>query len=723
MSDPKNQNPSSSQPAIPPLNPESLVLIPDVIKLFHIILNNIPLYPEGSDMISAPLNELMEKLSSVFSRDPRIVFNHVEGALLVNGARFKEGEAKKNQWAAFLKFFVNLNLHSISFLKGVTEEELIKFIKMLRKGAADKNIIKTLKLEGIEHIIIDEIIYGVLSDKNASGSASLQGEGLLHYLASRILTTQEGKDILAVMEKNPKQMSDALDNLENKKSSDGTDLTQANVLLELLQKLSRALVESPPQEWTNAKKSFSKTLAHLKPAQRSKIFLDAKTDDEIKVVQEIVREIPDDVFVDMVTDLYRERMVSTKELSDVVKNFGQQDKKEILASLHEKLIKAGLSAREADQITALENFDELPLNEKIERLLNSSLKDYLALRPQIKFSKFLDEINQANRKDILYQLLSRWQSSYGGEPETVRKDILRDILMIIENSFCQNQEVLANLINVSCETVRAENIRELVERFLESWVRQLAKFVTEKNFSLFFICYISLRKHLATFQIKDADKLFIQTIVKMFDRNLWKALMEGFQSGFQDLRHDFLEFFGTIGESLVPLFVEKEMERVDPKEMIYFDAFLRRRMVAEALFAIIEKHGSSAVSNHLKKQLNQSDQNVVKNAVDLLSDIRHPELISLYEYPLYHEDGAIQRKAIFMLTKLGGPQSVNLLNGALTDQKKMLEVRLDIIHALGKIGDVASLKLLQGLPSTEDNGAVEEAIAAIQERVQKQKIK
>ena len=175
-----------------PLNKKSLELLPDLIRLFYIVNINYTLYPNDSEMIQSPIEQIYKSITQVFAWDEFLVFSEVKGTLVVNGERIKGIEIKKLFENAFINLLKTYHLESLTFKRGLTIQELAIFLENIGKIPEDAAISEFYKSKDVVNIEVNEINYDTLSKpKKTEERSKLEDVMLMDYLVGKLTGTDE----------------------------------------------------------------------------------------------------------------------------------------------------------------------------------------------------------------------------------------------------------------------------------------------------------------------------------------------------------------------------------------------------------------------------------------------------------------------------------------------------------------------------------------------------
>jgi hypothetical protein len=140
-----------------------LRLAEELLAAFNFIRMQVGMYPEGHRMISQGLDRVLRVLQEIFAVKPQITIHLEEDALHV-GNDILDNKSRNNE--QFAKWLNDLYLTSITLSKGLTRDELLKFLNILAMKTSDimvlGNIEKLFAENRIAHIKVTGFDLGSL---------------------------------------------------------------------------------------------------------------------------------------------------------------------------------------------------------------------------------------------------------------------------------------------------------------------------------------------------------------------------------------------------------------------------------------------------------------------------------------------------------------------------------------------------------------------------------
>ena len=151
-----------------PLSSESLLYIPKLFQSILIAIRNTRLYPSGSKSVINAVRQLQQFIEKTFKDTSRVSIIVEKKSILINGQELEVGNfqaiARK-----IIDFWDRIELKSLTFIKGLTEEELEIFMQKL-SHIEQKELISTFwktfaKEKKLIHIRPRQIKYAKIEDE------------------------------------------------------------------------------------------------------------------------------------------------------------------------------------------------------------------------------------------------------------------------------------------------------------------------------------------------------------------------------------------------------------------------------------------------------------------------------------------------------------------------------------------------------------------------------
>ena len=167
-----------------------------ILSSLHAAMVNFHLYPPTSDIVEGSVNRALEELELALEAWGSITFCELEGKLLINEFSLDERDQARPNTISFLKDLALWEVRSISFDRGLKDDELRIFLEVFSRKRSDRalegNLSSFLEEHDVHHVKVDEKIYVSLSkdqdipspDQAPAGEAMdlLRDEVFVRYL-------------------------------------------------------------------------------------------------------------------------------------------------------------------------------------------------------------------------------------------------------------------------------------------------------------------------------------------------------------------------------------------------------------------------------------------------------------------------------------------------------------------------------------------------------------
>jgi diguanylate cyclase (GGDEF)-like protein len=159
------------------LSEETLLSVQRIISSLLGAASKLKLYPSQGPVAQEAVSRLNGALQSYLTARPAITLARVENALLVNGVKM-DVTGFETLAGSLIRFFSDTGIDSLTFLQGVSPEELTRFIAAA--GSSEEQTIETpfwLEPEAAEqfvHVRVNEGLYGIR--EAAPGDSSSERE-------------------------------------------------------------------------------------------------------------------------------------------------------------------------------------------------------------------------------------------------------------------------------------------------------------------------------------------------------------------------------------------------------------------------------------------------------------------------------------------------------------------------------------------------------------------
>jgi len=163
-----------------------------ILGSLHAAMVNFHLYPPTSEIVHESVARALDDLRAALGAWGGITFCELEGKLLINENPLDEWDQTRPNTVAFLKDLALWEARSITFERGLEEDELRRFLEVFSSKRADRTLEGSLGAmlaeRGVEHVRVDEKIYVSLSKDQelAPGKPGRRGDEALDLLRDEV---------------------------------------------------------------------------------------------------------------------------------------------------------------------------------------------------------------------------------------------------------------------------------------------------------------------------------------------------------------------------------------------------------------------------------------------------------------------------------------------------------------------------------------------------------
>jgi len=682
-----------------PLSKRVWATIPNLIRGIYMATVNYTLYPPGSKMISDLIEDIYKKIQEVFTESEILNIACVEQSVIVNSKKI--GKELANFFLeSFLSVMRNSGIESVSFMKGLSLEELVTFLDIICSNEPkEETVSELLQKQNVTNIQINEITYDVMRKKSKE-KESLQEIMLIDYLLGKLPNSGDGKkiDLSEGLSTHAQEIAQALEKMGEEASKDSgkdKEKVKAAIMAKSIQKIGKQFLEKG-EDWSKYKEGLAKTLLSMEPHLRANIFSSpqetegkGKEEKGVDIIKEISFELPDDIVIDALTKLYLEKDTTIDIMRKMIKRFlpSPERKVKLKPVIKEKLMQLGASSEECELIFDENSWERLSLEEKVKKILQLPSQTINRLMPVIKLGGIVRELLSSGEEVKIEELENRfiqlWQEG------VIKNEALGAYFREVMDIFLQNSpEKLAvqftkKLLKINADKKEFAPVFFLILNNCLEKIMQL--FLKLKRFDLIVQIQVNYEKdQKSTFVL---SKILEPTTTKLVDELIKRI----------DINQDWTELTDTlmvVKEMAAKLLIDKALFEKGVPEGKYFEAYLRRRTIGKILDQIPKE---TLLKILTKEKFLNSPVYVVKNLIEVIGGMEKEDIVSVLNIPLDNPDAAIKRKVIFTLSKMKGEQSAGLLLSISRDTNQT--VSREALNALRNRKDpfaLAALKQVQG---------------------------
>jgi diguanylate cyclase (GGDEF)-like protein len=680
-----------------PLSRKSWFVVLEIIRHFYIASINQKIYPPNNSMRSQFIDEVHQRLLEVFLEVDLLIIGCAESGIFVNSK--KVGKELTSFFSHSLAaLMAHHDIKSITFHKGMNREELLVLVEMLGGvRELEEGFSEGLKKEKVVNIVVQEITFDK-SQKSSKEKNDLQEVMLLDYLLGKFSLDADKKDMPEKISARAEEIAQALEQFgeeASKGSGKDKDAVKAGIVAKGIQKMGQQFFEQGSENWAQYKEGIAKVFLNMNPDLRSDVlthsFAGQDGSEKVNIIKELSQSVSGDVLVEAIVRQYNKKDVNVEEVKKYIDEIlGMSAEKDKFSSaLREKLHKAGASDEECDFLLENKMLNDLPLEEKTQRVLAWPSSNLLKVLPGLNVGMLLDQMMLNNEEartasvlerlfGILAEDLSRYtllRRAFEDALDIIIRKEYKTLLVKFAGMFfdlCPED----NLCSAHFMQLLEIHLKKIIEFFVDVPRFDLIKKMMQRY------C-LSKEKTYATLEVFDeVAKFLVGTLVRRISNDL----------DYLELQEVLILLSGNSIKYLIEegLFVE------GVPEGNYFEAYLRRRTLGR----ILGQMPLQDVLSHLKERLADPREFIVKNLIELVRSIQNDDVLIVLEPLIKHPNAQIRRKIVICLGKRSEYQSARLLGAFLIDKEQ--EIRKEALQYLKERKDGSATRVLREVAKRTD---------------------
>ncbi|MFH1239409.1 MAG: HEAT repeat domain-containing protein [bacterium] len=655
MSDDKNNNKPKDK---------SLVIMEELIIVMNTALKNLRLYSPEHPSFLEYVNRLKMKFNDLFETEKSIEIMVQKDKLL-----FKEEVLSQENAVVklFNEMLYHLGIQSVAFRKGLDNEEIISFLKIILinpdEVMASEGLsvfLSDLKSAFIEikereklEIVSEDVM---MHQGDSGGDAHLTDEELVkRYLEPGADNGEIPRKIFYIMTENPEKFSKFLLDVTSKSAEENQpqadDINkQVDNLGQVIEKMAQDVDRKYPEE-----KSYY-----------------------LQKLKDMITCLPDEVKSPLIKKKLLDQLDTSATASQLLVKFSAVELVDICQSemAEDKMPLVDLKGI-LDKITALNNDKKAEIMDSLGK--KQAKKDG-------KLSSFAAVLDR-NREDQDTLSLSDLENKLP-ELSVYTKEEIEKIELIA--TVCSKDDMMLSTTNVLLEvlpTINEINIYlrfvNMLQDFLEVYVSKNRFDVALKILKVFKEEFNSKREGgLECAEKLDAAIKEAGSESKMYNLVIMMSEAERDSRNFELIS----TYMGLLGEEAVNvllIILGKEEKRII------------RKLIVQLLIYLGQTH-----IDILAKRLSDERWYLVRNIVSIFGEIRDEKAIEYIKGIIHHPDTRVRGEAIRSLGLIGTEKAAALLFSALKDVDRGLKQKA--VRWLGEIGTEAAIPQLKRILQKKD---------------------
>lgn len=215
----------------------------NVVALLNAAIKNFRMYPAASASVVNSIEKLYQAFLDVLAGGEPLVFAESEKALLICGRPLRQTDQEKPHTISLVNNMLGFGLKSISFVRGLSKDELLRFIDLIsRKPESIKNdggLARLMANQDIAHIYLDQKVYVALDkDHQILSSLDITDDQIARFFMLTHPDMDPNSPQFREMAKDPGALSQAFDAGLSKIITQKATLTNVQIMDHLSHMLS-----------------------------------------------------------------------------------------------------------------------------------------------------------------------------------------------------------------------------------------------------------------------------------------------------------------------------------------------------------------------------------------------------------------------------------------------------------------------------------------------------
>jgi len=663
------------------------------IRAFQGAIKTFYLYPAG-EMRSAAIEEAYSLLNVIFGESERLIVGEVERSLVINGRRISPKVADQDIIEYFLNLMLRHNLKTISFLKGVSQDELNRLIWHLIESpehiTEQGGWLQIISKDELKNIRVDEVRFVQLgaSDNIREGKKKFEDAMLIEFLLGKIsLGGIDRKAFVYNMRQDPRRFAQTIMDTAQKTTKEGKSSDEAKAVAESIEKINSQILqqESGPSEYIA---DLAKVISQLKPGLRNKVLRYQSLDKDPKqrdALDNIIKATPDEVIVDMLIEEYKESQGNLLVVKDTIEKLltDTERRKAVLSKLEAELSKLKVSDEEIAFASGRIQWKDLPLDKRRDSIIKLPDRYYKSELGKIK--ALLGELDSRQNVQELQDTLLHLIDKAAGLPLAIRNDLMTAITDFIKTPPANNREDalgiedrldgLLKKLNIEADPAAFAAILEIFKEVIKDFTKRLQSsrdIISEmerpkvRKYCLFIpqlINILSKRFKWEKEHNPQIYKLIEDFLREISERDFLEILTYIIISGVSREKLALNDIFPIMQDTLIETLIHLETKR----ETTAFDPF-QEYVTRKGIVNLLQRLGEPAL-NILQEKLSRFKDYMAPSLIELIGDLKKEEWVDLLMPLTTSDERAIRRAVVTALGEIGGERTQEIIRSMLTKEK------------------------------------------------------
>ena len=692
------------------------------VRALQSAIKNFQLYPPGSIRVRS-LKEAYAALDPLWKESERLNLGEVERVLVINGKRITPKEVDRSNVEFFVSQMLEHNLKTISFIKGVTEQDLDKFLQyfsrpyqVIKDEGGWGEVVKKESLGGIK---VDEVRFIQIGGpaKAFEEKKRIEDIMLMEFLLGKIENESVDKNtVIDSLVREPKKFAQTIADAsaeavkagpQEEEAKDGGKSieSQAEMIAKNIEKINSEILGDQPRG-RNYAKNLAQVIMELDPDLRSKLIRSPSFRTDMRqhdIIDNVMKGTPKEVVADMIVEEYKEHqgnlLVARDFMNSVLKDSAK--KEEVLAELETKLSNSNVSAQDIEFMTGQLSWEDLPAEKRIENLMKLPDEYYQTELDKIK--ELLEDLDAQQKKAELEKLLLHLITKASKLLPLAHKNLMLVLIDFVKRPLIAKDKTslvsMEDRLNVFLKRAHIELdqktfsdilevfkgvIRESTNRIYPSKniMLEIDKPEIKKYFSFTRQLFVMLASRQAL--EKEKNPTIYRLIGAFLNEITYTEFLETFIQAILNSPAKEKEEF----RSVFPLIASKAIDaliRLEDRSAHMFGDSFREYVIRKSMADFLQELGEQAVNLFLDKCAVLKDE-MSEPLIELLGYLKKPRGTELLVLLLRHNDLSMRRSALLALGDVGTEKAVEAITtfAQIEEDKKLRQLAKEQLARLKK---------------------------------------
>ena len=649
------------------------------IKVFH-------LYPLGSMRASA-LAEALSILEPIWQESEVLRLSEAEKNLTINGLRIFPKALDQPHVENVVNVMMEYSIKALSFKKGVSLDELNKFLEHLSSTSASLKDDKEgwpgiIKKEGIKCISIEDMRFSKASEfaKEFEKKDKIKDIMLMEFLLGKMgKSGLDKKLVINKMEQEPEMFARTIQEAAQEAVKEDKGKDEVTVVTESIENLDKELAQGGDP------KKLARVILEINPELRNKVIRSELQAKEIKQ-KSILAVIPEEAIVSMLVSEY----VQTQGNLLVVKGYFDRAflhdasrRQKALEALEQGLLQHNADRLEVSFINGQLEWEKLSLSQKLNTL--TALPESYYCGELEKIQSLLNELYVGRKKQELEHMIRSVLTKISQLDPFARKNVqlvivdfiksailsdTSDVLLLQESMDCFLKGVMAEtklkvftvFLDVAKEvskevSVRLQLMRDIILEIEKPQGRRYSLFIRELIFSL---AQRLTQENSATSEIYKSSENFVKEIAQ---GRFLEVLLYSIINVSAEEKKILKSVYPLIRDRAVDMIINLQIQ----KDIKWGDSF-HEYSIKKGSADFLCEFGEPAFAR-VRERLLRIKDDVSLSLIEFARYLHREELLEPLAVFTHHKDPLIRRSVILAIGSIGGSLAADILSQAAKEEK------------------------------------------------------